>query len=232
MPDLTVDELEQMVAADCRAQITAGVARGDEWAVVAQTIVAAMGRDDWATVAKLEPQLDAHDWQPPTILSAALWYAEQGLRVFPLQARSQIPHKGTHGVKEATSDRDRIIAWWRRWPESNLAIATGHLVDVIDVDGMVGINSLTRLEHTPQTLGVVLTPRPGGQHHYISATGRGNGAGIFPAIDFRGLGGYVVAPPSLRASAKTYPGCPPLKPAERYRWLYPLQLPDIAKTAA
>lgn len=48
-------------------------------------------------------------------------------------------------------------------------------------------------------LGKVLTPRPGGMHIYVPpgyAHDR-NAARIYPGVDYRGRGGYVVAPPSV-----------------------------------
>ena len=186
-----------------------------------QMIIAAMAADDWAAVAHLEPQLDAVDQpKPPApILSAALWYAEQGLRVFPLQPGLKMPHRGTRGLKEATTDRDQILAWWSRWPDSNVAIATGHLVDVIDIDGPTGVASWARMKNLPATVGVVSTPRPGGTHLYVAATGKGNKAAIAPGVDYRGLGGYVVAPPSINEAGV------------RYTWRRPLNLASVEAVA-
>jgi hypothetical protein len=154
--------------------------------------------------------------QLPGLCASALWYASKGLHVFPVQAGGKQPYPGTHGCKDATTDQDQIRAWWTRWPDANIGIATGHLVDVIDIDGPpAGIKSWGRLkiEHKlPPILGKVSTPRPGGNHLYVPATGRGNGAKVAPGIDYRGLGGYVVAPPS-----RTDVG--------HYVWYQPLELP-------
>jgi hypothetical protein len=176
-------------------------------------IIDAMRADDWTTVAQLEARLDAIPAKPATaVVSAALWYASVGLRVFPLQPLSKIPHKGTRGCKDATTNPEQIIAWWRRWPDSNVAIATGHLVDVIDIDGPVGVHSWAHIEHLPPVLGIVSTPRAGGSHLYVAAAGDGNAAGVWPGIDLRGRGGYVVAPPSINNDGIAY------------RWRVPLQL--------
>lgn len=136
---------------------------------------------------------------PVSLLDAALWYASQGLRVFPLSPLSKIPYKGSRGCKDATSDPDQIRAWWAAAPDANIGLATGHLVDVVDFDGPTGMASLA--QHYDQfadlhILGVARTPRPGGHHWYVPATGHGNRAGIYPGIDYRGEGGYVVVPPS------------------------------------
>jgi hypothetical protein len=40
-----------------------------------------------------------------------------------------------HGVKDATTNRARILAWWTRHPQANIGLATGHRFDVLDVDG-------------------------------------------------------------------------------------------------
>ena len=40
-----------------------------------------------------------------------------------------------HGVKDATTNRARLLAWWTRHPQANIGLATGHRFDVLDVDG-------------------------------------------------------------------------------------------------
>jgi hypothetical protein len=72
-------------------------------------------------------------------------------------------------------------------------------------------------------LGKVLTPRPGGMHLYVPAGfgGDGNRAGIAPGVDYRGRGGYVLAPPSL---LDPYDGCPQ---GGAYRFLTTPQLEGL-----
>jgi hypothetical protein len=43
-----------------------------------------------------------------------------------------------HGVKDATTNRARVLAWWTRHPQANIGLATGHAFDVLDVDGPAG----------------------------------------------------------------------------------------------
>jgi hypothetical protein len=184
---------------------------------------AAIDAGDSERCTALGEQIDRLDQHPPpvTMLSAALWYAAQGLRVFPLAPGSKIPHKGSAGCTEATSDPEQIRAWWGRWPDSNVAIATGHIIDVVDVDGPAGQKS--RAEHwddifanvDADNVGKVLTPRPGGMHIYVPATGDRNSANICPGIDYRGSGGYVCAPPSVN-------------PEGTYRWLGTPRIKDMA----
>lgn len=150
--------------------------------------------------------VDAHDPASRAVTASlagsALWYAKRGLRVFPLRPGGKQPQPGSHGCKDASNDPEQVARWWAQAPEANVGIATGHLVDVIDVDGPQGNVSLARLlgDHPhllANRLGHVLTPRPGGRHFYVPADGDlGNGASLAPGIDYRGRGGYVVAPPS------------------------------------
>lgn len=134
------------------------------------------------------------------LVAAALWYAEQGLPVFPLQPGTKIPLRGSRGCKDASVDPSAIRAWWEATPDANIGIATGHLVDVVDVDGAEGQKSRVAnwdmfegLEIIAQTL----TPRPGGMHFFVPASGKGNKAGLLPSVDYRGKGGYACAPPSV-----------------------------------
>lgn len=138
-----------------------------------------------------------------TLHSAALWYASIGLKVFPLSPGTKIPFKGSNGCLDASSNTDVINGWWDTSPDANIAIATGHLVDVVDIDGLPGQTS--RAQHWADVfeqveadqIAKVMTPRQGGMHLYVPATGEGNKAGILPGVDYRGKGGYVVAPPSV-----------------------------------
>jgi len=73
--------------------------------------------------------------EPMKPLGLALAMAEHGLFVFPLQANTKIPYKGTHGLLDATCDQDKIRAWWECWPDANIGIATGlSKLTVLDVD--------------------------------------------------------------------------------------------------
>lgn len=157
-------------------------------------------------IDELDPR---HAATVPSLHGSALWYAEHGLKVFPLQPGAKVPFKGSRGCKDATSDPEKINAWWGRSPDANVAIATGHLVDVVDIDGPIGQASRATEWDTlfgaidADNIGKVLTPRAGGMHIYVPATGRGNAANIAPNVDYRGVGGYVVAPPS-RTDVGTY----------------------------
>ena len=75
------------------------------------------------------------------LLEAALGYAARGIPTYPMHWPRHTPggaslacscHRGPvcdrpakhplvrHGVKEATTDPDRIGRWWHRWPQANL----------------------------------------------------------------------------------------------------------------
>jgi len=151
-------------------------------------------------------------------LQAALLYAHLGLKVFPLRPGSKVPFSGSHGFKDATVDADQIRVWWQAAPGANIGLATGGLVDVIDIDGPEGVASWLALEDRPVVVGHVTTPRPQGHHLYIRATGDGDSTQLLPDIDYRGLGGYVVAPPSFFAGDTSHPY------RGRYRWLDELQI--------
>jgi hypothetical protein len=151
--------------------------------------------------------------------SAALDYASYGWPVFPLGARSKVPaipkDKGGKGFKDAHTDEERIRKYWRKNPDHNIGLATGHGFDVIDIDtkdsdgnpSNAGVNSLMQLleaRKIPECHGVAVTAS-GGMHLYVKPTGKGNFAGLRPGIDYRGVGGYVVAPPSLlRGPGRSY----------------------------
>ena len=108
-----------------------------------------------------------------------------------------------HGLYDAVTDPETIKRWWTRWPSANIGLRTGIDFDMLDIDGP---DCLDALEHAgapgdPDIEGpTVASPR--GWHVYVSPTGRGNKAdlGGLSGVDWRGVGGYAVAPPSRKAN--------------------------------
>jgi hypothetical protein len=112
-----------------------------------------------------------------------------------------------HGLKEATTNRARILAWWTRQPQANVGLATGHAFDVLDVDGPDGAAAIRAFagEHGLRSSGPLVRTGGGGWHYYLAPTGLGSHhpAGL-EHVDWRGRGGYVVAPPSRHHTGQAY----------------------------
>jgi hypothetical protein len=112
-----------------------------------------------------------------------------------------------HGVKEATTNRARVLAWWTRQPQANIGLACGHRFDVLDVDGPIGAQAIRAFagQHDLESSGPLVRTGGGGWHYYLAATGLGNARPRnLPQVDWRGRGGYVVAPPSRHRSGHSY----------------------------
>jgi hypothetical protein len=112
-----------------------------------------------------------------------------------------------HGVKDATCNRARILAWWTRHPQANIGLATGHRFDVLDVDGLAGAQAIRELAaaHGLASSGPLVRTGGGGWHFYLAPTGLGNARPRdLEHVDWRGRSGYVVAPPSRHASGHAY----------------------------
>jgi len=157
---------------------------------------------------------------PDALVNAARWYASQGVPVFPLMPGEKKPYPGSRGFKDATTDLSQVNRWWTTNPQANIGVPTGGLFDVIDIDGEQGALSYRELAGTdviPTIYGKATTGRPCSRHLYIAATGDGNSTGVWPGIDYRGAGGYVVAPPS--------------RTARRYDWEQPLDLAGLKAAA-
>jgi Bifunctional DNA primase/polymerase, N-terminal len=137
-----------------------------------------------------------------TALRRALAYAGHGWPVFPCLPGEKLPAT-RHGFKDATTDPERIQAWWARHPASNVAIATGHPgPDVLDVDqrgeagsGFPAFNRLRREGLLTGVSALVRTPS-GGLHGYFAGSDQPSGRLPLHHLDFKAAGGYVLAPPS------------------------------------
>ena len=140
---------------------------------------------------------------------AARAFAAAGVPVFPCVPRGKRPLiRDGRGFRDATTNLAQVEAWWRRAPEANIGIPTGAVsgVVVVDVDvhGPVnGYDQFARADRAGLVDGwEVLARSPsGGMHAYYPASDGGTQRSWQAAragIDFRGDGGYIVAPPSLR----------------------------------
>jgi len=137
------------------------------------------------------------------LLDAALSYAGRGWPVFPLRPGAKEPdgRQAPRGLLDATTEPDRIRAWWASSPRANVGLRTGEGIDVIDVDGPRSL--LDDLGGPPVTPGALVSTGRG-WHLYFASSGLPTRAGVVPGVDVRGAGGYVVAPPSLHPSGRAY----------------------------
>ena len=153
------------------------------------------------------------------LLTAALAYAAAGLPVVPLFEPDALGHcscgradcrrPGKHprnhgGLTNATTDPVIIAGWWQRWPQANIGGLTGAVFDVCDVDGPDGVAAVTSLLGACHGVGPLVRTGSGGWHLLFKPTGLGNRVRFLPGTDWRGVGGYVVLPPSVHATGKRY----------------------------
>lgn len=149
-----------------------------------------------------------------TFKDTALKYASFGLAVFPLRERDKRPLT-RNGCKDASIDTSTIDAWWAKWPNANIGIATGAAsgglvvidIDIDDAKGEDGGVFLRRWEREhgelPETA-QALTGRGGMHMLYRCMEEIRNSANPAVGIDVRGEGGYIVAPPSIHPNGNRY----------------------------
>lgn len=158
--------------------------------------LAELAPPDQAEMDRLEDEIREYEIRPPRLLDAALRYAAWGWPVFPLKPLYKQP-ASRHGFKDGTTDPDEIRALWSKCPY-NIGLPTGLAFDVIDIDVPDGAQTYARMleaDVIPDIHGQVATSS-GGLHLYIHPLDGGNLARSLPGVDYRGTGGYVVAPPS------------------------------------
>lgn len=161
-----------------------------------------------------------------SILACVLSYIDRGWPAFPVHTvrdrrcscgDPSCGNAGKHprvagGFQVATTDRHQVFEWWRRWPESNVGIATGARAGffVLDVDSRhFGLETLADLEAEHGNLPSTVRAFTGGGGQHILFRARSSEkvpsrVAAFQGIDVRGDGGYIVAPPSAHASGCEY----------------------------
>ena len=181
-------------------------------------------------------------------LQAALRYAEFGWPVLPLHSvregactcrslncNSPAKHPRTpKGLKDATTHVLTIESWWQTWPDANIGVRTGaeSATVVIDVDPRHGgAESLAQLHAEQGELPATVEALTGGGGRHLFFAHPGglirNRANVWPGVDVRADGGYVVAPPSTHVSGNLYAWREGRGPDE----IEPARLPDWLLTA-
>lgn len=152
------------------------------------------------------------------LLTFGLEYLARGLSVFPVCGTLAHTHNG-----KPCADRGKVplVQWkkyqdelisqaelrrlFRRFPDANIGMTTGHLsrVLVVDLDGDVAVKlaQARGYGHGPHSF----TGRVGGVHRFFGF--RPTAPRNFTrtdGIDFRGEGGYVILPPSRHALGRSY----------------------------
>jgi putative DNA primase/helicase len=184
------------------------------------------------------------------LADAAVEYAQRGWRIIALHYLNQYDGvqgcsckkrvdcgaAGKHPVfgkwrEVATTDVDKLRAWWRRWPRANIGILMGGQACLIciDIDGDEGRESLKQLEEAYSPLPPTLmqsTGREGGGEHRIFHVDPlysdwiKNRARLAPGIDIRSEGGLIVGAPSLHSSGARYQWRNELPIAELPEWAF------------
>jgi hypothetical protein len=140
-----------------------------------------------------------------TLASAALRYVSLGIPVFPCVPGGKQPLT-PNGFHDATSSARAVQRWWQRQPAANIGLPTGASSGVLVVDldvhssgsGFAAFER-ARAEGLAEDWGwMVRTPSGGIHAYYPTVDDQEQRCWQVPSahVDFRGDGGYVIAPPS------------------------------------
>ncbi|OYO20892.1 DNA primase [Enemella dayhoffiae] len=143
----------------------------------------------------------------PSLMLAAGTLAAAGVPVFPCVVEGKRPLT-RRGFLDASSDPEQVAAWWSRTPKANIGIPTGAPsgVVVVDVDvhgphdGRVAFKRATEAGLVDGAGLLVRTPTGGAHVYFPATTGKEQRSwqAARAGVDFRGDGGYIIAPPSRR----------------------------------
>lgn len=122
--------------------------------------------------------------------------------IFPVKERQKVP--ACEWKEWATTDSEKITEYWTKHPQANIGIVTGAASGIfaIDVDGEAGHDSFKALPF-PKTLAQA-THRGWHLIYKYPEAGIRNKIGIWPGVDVRGEGGYIVGAPSVHPSGHVY----------------------------
>ena len=155
----------------------------------------------------------------------ALEYLAMGFSVIPLRGSGSVEDRkrpvldSWERFQRERATPDEVGRWFDEHPRANLGIVTGAVsgIFVLDLDGK-NAQALVRKAGILLPKTACAATGNGGWHYYFRHPGvrvpnrvkllsDGNGS----AVDVRGDGGYVVAPPSIHGSGRAYCWIVPLE---------------------
>jgi hypothetical protein len=150
------------------------------------------------------------------LLEAAIKYLDMGYSVIPLRPGDKRPMIKWEPFQKERPTRQMLVSWWSREPKANVGIVTGRVSDlcVIDCDTPEAYGMVSEIMGD-QSAPTTRTPRGG--NHVLCSYEDGVTIGSDPEqkIDWRGEGGYIVAPPSVRSDGAAYEWITPLDAAAK-----------------
>lgn len=136
----------------------------------------------------------------------ATQYVDRGFSVIPLLPRSKVPAIAWKLYQTQSATAADLRAWFAR-DTHNIGIVTGGVSSLAVIDADTPDDAAWCRKTFPPTPLAVITGR-GGCHFYYQLPANtviGNRARIFGrAIDIRGEGGFVCAPPSVHQNGNAY----------------------------
>ncbi|MBN2094250.1 MAG: bifunctional DNA primase/polymerase [Candidatus Zambryskibacteria bacterium] len=137
-------------------------------------------------------------------------YLKSGVSVIPLQPKGKTPLLKWTEFQKRKPTLEEITTWWEKTPDANIGIVTGKIsrLLVIDIDTKEGWEFVKQKGYGAKACPIVETGGGGVHLYYRYPDGEITvGARIGEerhGIDYRGEGGYVVAPPSQHTTGKYY----------------------------